>query len=68
MIVKFNTVDNVKKFVNIANQCKGKVDVKSDRYLVDGKSIMGVFSLDFSHELEVITENDDDLNLIKSIM
>lgn len=59
--VKLNSISDVKSFVNDANRCSGNVLVKSDRYAVDGKSIMGVFSLDVSKNcLDVELDNDTD--------
>ena len=36
----------------------GDVDIVSGRYVVDGKSIMGVFSLDVTKTLKVIVEHE----------
>lgn len=44
----FNTIDVVKEFTNIVGAFDCIVDVQSDRYIVDGKSIMGLLSLDLS--------------------
>jgi phosphotransferase system HPr-like phosphotransfer protein len=59
--IKFagDVIDDVKKFVNIAGKCDYDVDVVSGRYVVDAKSIMGIFSLDLSNELTVILHSDN---------
>lgn len=49
--VSLNSIDKVKEFVNIINTFDGDFDLVSDRYTVDAKSIMGIFSLDLSKEL-----------------
>lgn len=46
-------VDKVKRFVNVTGSCEYDVDLVSDRYIVDAKSIMGIFSLDLSKPIEV---------------
>lgn len=48
-----------KTFVNIVNTCDFDIDLESGRYLVDAKSIMGIFSLDLSKpiKMHVYTEN-----------
>lgn len=44
-MISLDTVDKVKNFVHLAHKCPYDVDILSGRYLVDGKSIMGIFSL-----------------------
>lgn len=39
---------NIKSFVNIINKYPYDVDLRSGRYVVDAKSILGIFSLDLS--------------------
>ena len=52
--IKLNQIDDVKTFVRYAEKCEAKVTVRSyDGYIVDGKSIMGVFSLDLSKPVKV---------------
>lgn len=53
MIIKLNTIDDVKEFVNIAAKYDFDVDLISGRYAVDAKSIMGIFSLDLSKPIEL---------------
>ena len=56
--VLINTIDSVKDFVNAANRCNScDIYVVSGRYVVDAKSIMGIFSLDLTNELIVYSEN-----------
>ena len=47
-MVRFDTVVDAKKFVNICNSVPFDVDLVSGRYVIDGKSIMGLFGLDLS--------------------
>lgn len=51
--VTLNTIDKVKGFVNIVALLDGDIDLGSDRYVVDAKSIMGIFSLDLSKPLKL---------------
>ena len=51
--VYLNTIDKVKGFVNIVSTHDGEFDLSSDRYIVDAKSIMGIFSLDLSKPLRL---------------
>jgi hypothetical protein len=45
--------DQVKDFVNAATKCDFDVDVYYNRYVVDAKSILGVFGLDLTQPLTV---------------
>lgn len=57
-IVMLNSVMDVKNFVRLASMCSGDVKVYSDRYIVDGKSIMGIMSIDLSKPIKVEFEGD----------
>lgn len=58
--MNINTFDKVKSFVDCNSKLDGYVDVVSGRYLVDGKSLLGMFSLDLSKELEVVIDADSE--------
>ena len=49
--VVLNTVDKVKNFVQIIGEFPEDCDLLSGTYVIDAKSIMGVFSLDLSKPL-----------------
>lgn len=51
--VNINNIESVKGFVKAANKLSCDVTVYSGEYAVDGKSIMGVFSLNLSNNLSV---------------
>ena len=59
-MVRFDTVVDAKKFVNICNSVPFDVDLVSGRYVVDGKSIMGLFSLDLSKPVELQADCEPD--------
>lgn len=46
--IRLNTVNDVKMFVSEVMKYNCNFDIISDRYIVDAKSIMGIFSLDLS--------------------
>ncbi|MBR3771795.1 MAG: HPr family phosphocarrier protein [Clostridium sp.] len=58
--VLLNSIDKVRDFVNIAGSVDCNFDLKSGRYIIDGKSIMGIFSLDLSQPLEVVGTHESD--------
>ncbi|MCD7946173.1 MAG: HPr family phosphocarrier protein [Clostridiales bacterium] len=51
-----NSIDTVKEFVTVASQMSCEIDVCSGRYVVDGKSILGLFSIDLSNPVEVVVQ------------
>ena len=57
--IMIRTILDAKNFVNIVNTCDFDVDLESGKYLVDAKSIMGIFSLDLSKpiKMHVYSEN-----------
>ncbi len=44
--IRLSTIEDVRDFVEIVRQFEGDIDVSSGRYVVDAKSILGIFSLD----------------------
>lgn len=69
--VKLDSVDKVKRFENIVRGTTAEMDLGRGRYMVDAKSIMGIFSLDLSAPLTLKIydeENAFDLDLIKEFI
>ena len=61
--ISLQMAQNVKEFVKIVQDYPFEIDLKSDKYVVDAKSILGIFSLDLSIPLivEIHSDNCDDL-------
>ena len=57
--ILLNSINDVKNFVNLVTRYDFEVDLVSERYVVDAKSIMGIFSLDLSKPIEVKIYTDD---------
>ena len=51
--IQLTSVSDIKAFVDAASRLDCDVDVICGRYLVDGKSIMGLFSIDLSEPIQV---------------
>ena len=51
--VSLTSISDVKKFVDAATRCAAEIDVLSGRYVINAKSIMGLFSLDLSQPVKV---------------
>lgn len=62
-----NSIDKVKAFVNEVTKYDAEFDLVSGRYVIDAKSIMGIFSLDLSKpiDLNIHSENNVDEILAK---
>lgn len=59
MKVKFEKVTDVTEFVNEVSKLDCEADLSSGRYLINAKSIMGIFTLDISKELDLVIYSDD---------
>lgn len=53
-----NKVSDINDFVNLAHMCTGDVTVYSGRYIVNGKSLMGIYSLNLSEPIKVEFHGD----------
>lgn len=69
--IMLHSVDEVKGLAAIANTKNYDVDIISGKYLINAKSIMGIFSLDLTHPLRIVAYCDSDdgfLNEIESFI
>lgn len=70
--ISLKTIDDIKNFVAAATKCAGDIDLSSGRYVVDAKSIMGIFSLDLTKPIILSVPESVDasafLNEIKSLI
>ena len=53
VMISLNSIDKVKSFVNDISKVNFDFDLVSGRYVIDAKSIMGIFSLDLSKPIEL---------------
>lgn len=58
--ISLNSIDKVKSFVNEINRFDFDFDLVSGRYVIDAKSIMGIFSLDLSKAIDLNIHADGD--------
>ncbi len=59
--ISLNSINKVKSFVNDISKFDNDFDLVSGRYVIDAKSIMGIFSLDLSKPIDLnIHSNEDD--------
>lgn len=53
VMISLNSIDKVKSFVNEITKYDYDFDLVSGRYVIDAKSIMGIFSLDLSKDIDL---------------
>ena len=58
--ISLNSIDKVKKFVSIVTKFDASLDLVSGRYIIDAKSIMGIFSLDLSKPIDLAIHVESD--------
>lgn len=63
--IKLNGINDVKEFVNITFKAEHDVDLICGKYHIDGKSIMGIFSLSLDQPIEMELD-DEDAKMLKS--
>lgn len=61
--ILINSIELAKEFVDVATKQDCDIDLTIAHYMVDGKSILGVFSLNLANVLTLIVHSDD-----KSVM
>lgn len=61
--ISLQMAQRVKEFVNITQDYPWEILLKSGKYVVDAKSILGIFSLDLSEPItvEIYEDNCDEL-------
>lgn len=66
--VSLNSIGKVKSFVSAIAQFDTDFDLISGRYVIDAKSIMGIFSLDLSKPIELAIHSDEELDKIMEVL
>ena len=62
--ISLNSIDKVKAFVNDITKFDNDFDLVSGRYVIEAKSIMGIFSLDLSKPIDLSIHAEDNLDEI----
>lgn len=62
--ISLNSIDKVKSFVNTITKYDYDFDLVSGRYVIDAKSIMGIFSLDLSRPIDLTIHTDNDVESV----
>ena len=65
--VRLSTIADVQEFVGIVARTPIDIDLCSGRYVVDAKSIMGIFSLDLLKPIKLTAHSDDTEELFTAL-
>lgn len=66
--ISLNSIDKVKSFVNDITKFDHDFDLVSGRYVIDAKSIMGIFSLDLSKPIDLNIHADENIDAIMEML
>ncbi|MDE6961342.1 MAG: HPr family phosphocarrier protein [Lachnospiraceae bacterium] len=66
--ISLNSIDKVKAFVNEITKFDNDFDLVSGRYVIDAKSIMGIFSLDLSKPIELNIHSENNAEEILAVL
>ena len=65
--ISLNSIDKVKSFVNVISQFDSDFDLISGRYVIDAKSIMGIFSLDLAQDIDLTIHAENDGEIVEAL-
>jgi len=66
--ISLNSIDKVKSFVNDLAKFDTDFDLVSGRYVIDAKSIMGIFSLDLSKPIDLNIHAEENIDTILEVL
>ena len=66
--ISLNSIDKEKSFVNDITKFDYDFDLVSGRYVIDAKSIMGIFSLDLSKPIDLNIHAEDNIDQIMTVL
>ena len=65
--IKLTNVQDIRDFVNYVILCDYEVDLIQGRYVIDAKSIMGIFSLDLLSPITLVAHSENADALIEIV-
>lgn len=68
MKIELDTIEKVKKFVSLISVFDGDFDILAGRYIIDAKSILGIFSVDLSKPLTLRIEHENDWEAVRDTL
>lgn len=70
LYIVLNTIQKVKQFIHITNEFDCDIEVLAGKWIVDGKSIMGLFSLNLLEPLlvRIDSEKEEEIESFNRVM
>ena len=65
--IKLNSVDDVRDLVEYVTLCDYVVDLSNGSYIINAKSILGLFGFDLNQPIKLIAHSDDCDQLFRNI-
>lgn len=65
--ILLSSIEAVKKFVTLTNSYNFSINLATDKYKIDAKSIMGIFSLDLSKPLKIEVDSNQADDFIRQL-
>ena len=65
--IRLSSIEDVRNFVEVVRQYEGEIDLASGRYIVDAKSIMGIFSLDLMNPILLTAYGENSEKILPSL-
>jgi len=65
--IKLTSIQDIRNFVDTVTKYNMDIDLSSGRYIVDAKSIMGIFSLDLLNPITLTAHGDDTTALMAEL-
>lgn len=65
--IKLATIQDIRDFIEIVTRYTFEIDLSCGRYVVDAKSIMGIFSLDLMNAITLTAHTDDESKLFNDL-
>ncbi len=68
--INLNNTNKIKDFVNAASSFESDINVRNERTLIDGKSVLGLFDLDLSRNVyaDLISDDENEIFRFKTVM
>lgn len=61
------TISDVKQFVDIVSKCTYDIELINEKYVIDAKSILGIFSLDLSKPIKMVIHSNECNELLEEL-
>ena len=67
VLIRLSSIEDVRTFVSAVLNFDYEIDLCSGRYIIDAKSIMGIFSLDLMNPIQLVAHTDQPGDLLEKI-